>query len=73
MHSILRLDLLVSIVRIWIYEVPATGSCTSNFCLNPGSLTVVANAAGSLGWNVFCPTDPVASEGVDWGTVKSLY
>jgi len=57
----------------WVYETAPDGSCTSNFCLNPGNLTALSNTSAGLGWLVYCPSPPVAVEGVHWGQVKSLY
>jgi hypothetical protein len=59
----------------WVYSTAPGGSCTSNFCVNPGQLTGYTGA-GSLathGVISVCPESPVSAPPSSWGTVKRMY
>jgi len=61
----------------WIYTTPPEGSCTSNFCVNPGNVTVMQAEWAAHGVISICPgVSAGVTPGViwlrSWGAVKSL-
>jgi hypothetical protein len=60
----------------WVYSNPPAGSCTSNFCVNPGNLTLEASAYAAHGMYSICPESATSVEGgprASWGSVKVLH
>lgn len=60
----------------WEHTAPPAGSCTSNFCVNPGGLTVEMSASSRHGVYSYCPAGATGVEeepGESWGRVKIRY
>jgi hypothetical protein len=62
----------------WIHATPPEGSCTSNFCVNPGKVTVEEAEWAAHGILSICPgvsagVRPGAVWLKSWGAIKSLY
>ena len=57
----------------WAHTVPPAGSCTSNFCVNPGSLTTEQSMLAAHGVLSVCPTAPTPTHTATWGTIKVMY
>lgn len=57
----------------WAHTTPPSGSCTSNFCVNPGALTEELALLAAHGVISVCPDEPTAASAGTWGRVKTLY
>jgi hypothetical protein len=57
----------------WLHVVPPVTSCTSNFCVNPGNLTVEQAVLAAHGVLAVCPEEPTQAQPETWGAVKSIY
>jgi hypothetical protein len=57
----------------WVHIAPPAGSCTSNFCVNPGVVTVEVAPHAAHGVLSICPEDPTQALPSTWGEVKSTY
>ena len=57
----------------WIHSVPMAGSCTTNFCVNPGQLTTELSQLAAHGVISICPQPPTPARSHTWGLVKVIY
>ena len=57
----------------WVYHDPPAGSCTSNFCANPGGLTPHQALFAAHGVFMICPEGTIPTRRGSWGSIKSLY
>ncbi len=63
-------------VGSWPWTEIAPESCTSNFCMLEGGITILGHKSGSFAWRSYCPGSAVGAEGNEtssWGRVKSVY
>lgn len=57
----------------WAHTVAPAGSCTSNFCVNPGSLTTEQSMLAAHGVLSVCPSAPTPTRAATWGILKVMY
>ena len=57
----------------WIHVVPTSGSCASNFCVNPGQLTTEQALLAAHGVLSICPQHPTPARTPTWGLIKVSY
>jgi hypothetical protein len=57
----------------WVHLAPPAESCTSNFCVNPGVVTVEQALFAAHGVLAVCPEDPTQTGYSTWGELKSIY
>ncbi len=57
----------------WLPVVPPSGSCASNFCVNPNQLTTEQAPLAAHRVISICPQVPTSSRPPTWGSVKVIY
>ena len=57
----------------WVDHTPPDNSCTSNFCVNPGQVTVEDAILAAHGVISICPDPGTPTAATAWSTVKSLF
>ncbi len=57
----------------WLHVVPPSGSCASNFCVNPNQLTTEQAPLAAHRVISICPQVPTSSRPPTWGSVKVIY